>query len=442
MVTPAKRLFVTILATLAMLAGIAPPAHGQIRIKPGPIGSSGSFINPNWLVAPGLNINQALYNTAAVAQAYSYIPPYLLGYNPYALNTGYGVSPYATGYAPSLSYNPYAGGYANPYASLYSSPATAYGGSTTTYPTGGYGTGGASPYSYASDPTYGFLRGASDVVNSQGKLVMDLEQAKLAREKARQGQIDTRRKLFDEILYERSHTLSFTERREQAIAQNLRRSQGSAPITEIWSAKALNDLLADLKKLHGKKVYGPEIRLDADVLKQINVQGNSPGNIGLLRNEGRLNWPLGLRDLRPAADSRELRMTLEARAILAVSKASKDRLHPGDIRELQDTVNKLHRLLARNVTQLPANQYITAKQFLNNFDDAIRALQDPKASSYFNKTYVAQGETVRQLVDHMMTRGLTFAATTPGDETAYQALHSALAAYDVAAHQEASTAKR
>jgi hypothetical protein len=306
---------------------------------------------------------------------------------------------------------------------------------------GGYGTGG-SPYSSTSDPNYGLLRGASDVINSQGKLVMNLEQAKLAHEKARQGQIDTRRKLFDEVLYERSHTLSFTERREQAIAQNLRRSLGSAPVTEIWSAKALNDLLADLKKLHGKKVYGPEIRLDADVLKQINVQGNGSGNIGLLRDEGRLNWPLGLRDLRPANDSRELRMTLQARAILAVSKASKGRLYSADIRDLQDTVNKLHRLLGRNVTQLSANEYIKAKQFLNSFEDAIRALQDPRVGNYFNKTYVAQGETVRQLVDHMMTRGLTFAATTPGDETAYQVLHSALAAYDLAAHQKTSTARR
>src|SRR5262249_25866474 len=157
-------------------------------------------------------------------------------------------------------------------------------------------------------------------------------------------------------------------------------------VTEIWSAKALNDLLADLKKLHGIKVYGPEIRLDADVLKQINVLGNGSGNIGLLRDEGRLKWPLGLRDLRPANDSRELRMTLQARAILAVSKASKGRLYSADIRDLQDTVNKLHRLLGRNVTQLPANEYIKAKQFLNSFEDAIRAVQDPKVGNYFNKT--------------------------------------------------------
>jgi hypothetical protein len=424
---------------------ITPPVNRPFGFTPlrnlgftgGPVGFAGQPINPNWLVAPGVSLNQATYNLAVAGQAYSSIPPYLLGYNPYALTTGYGLNPYSVGYPSSPYANLYGSAYANPYASLYANPVGGYGG----YGTGGYGTGSPGSYTSSYDPYGGYLRGSANVIDSQGKLVLQLEQARQTHEKTRQARIDTRRKLFEELTYERAHTLSFTERREQAIAESLRRSQGSAPVTEVWSAKALNDLLADLKKLHGHQVRGPRIELDPETLKQINVRGNRSGSIGLLRDAGRLHWPLGLRDLEPAGHGNDLRRTLEAKAIEAVNQASSGRVNPGVIKDLQANVSKLHGLLARNVNELSANQYIEAKRFLNQFDDAIRALRDPNVGNYFNHTYVAQGKTVEELVKHMTQKGLTFAPATAGDEAAYQALHSALAAYDLAAYEGEVTAK-
>jgi hypothetical protein len=451
MITLAKSIWITVLTALvAGLSGTLLQAQQrnfgfmpQRNLIAGPLGYTGPPINPNWLVAPGLSLNQAAYNLAVAGQAYSYIPPYLLGYNPYALTTGYGTTSYLNGYLSSPYMSAYGSTYANPYAYLYANSGGINGGyaGTTAYGTGGYGTGSSSAYPSYNDPYGGFLRGSGDVIRSQGKLVLDLEQAKQTHEKARQARIETRRKLFDEIMYERAHTPTFTELREKAIADNLRRSQNSAPVTEIWSAKALNDILADLAKFHGKKIYGPNINLDPEVLKQINVVGKGSGNIGLLRHEGRLNWPLGLRDLKPADESKELRSTLDAKAVEAVSQASTGRVNPGIIKDLQANVAKLHRLLAKNVNELPANEYIEAKRFLNNFDEAIRALHDPNVGNYFNNTYVAKGNTVQDLVDYMVQKGLTFAPATPGDEAAYRALHSALAAYDITAHQETVTTK-
>jgi hypothetical protein len=460
MTNVAKSTAVAALAALAM-GFSAQPVQAQRGIGfqpqrnllfPGPFGYAGPPINRNWLVAPGLNIRQATYNTAMFGRAASYIPPYLLGYNPYpqAVNYGslYTSSPYASPYI-----NPYAAAaYSNPYAALYGGGyGSGYGASALTSATGLPDSGSYNPYGsgsyYGESPSGGFLRGTADVINAQGRLVIELEQAKLAHEQVRQAKIDTRRKLFDEIMYERQHTPSYTVLREQAIAENLRRSQSSAPVTEIWSAKALNDILADLGKLHGKKIYGPNISLDPDVLKQINVVGKGSGNIGLLRNEGQLNWPQGLRDLKPKDASAELRSNLDAKAVEAVNQATTppNRVNSGVIRDLQANVAKLHRLLAKNVNELPANEYIEAKRFLNNFDDAIRALQDPNVGNYFNNTYVAKGKTVQDLVDYMVEKGLTFAPATSGDEAAYRALHSALAAYDIAIHPDptatASTAK-
>jgi hypothetical protein len=146
-----------------------------------------------------------------------------------------------------------------------------------------------------------------------------------------------------------------------------------------------------------------------------------------------------LRELKPPSLSRDLRIEVTDKAKDAIRQASsKDKKDlPAVITDLKAKVNELHKLLARNVNELPANEYIGAKRFLNSLDDAIRALEDPNVGNYFNQTYVAMGPSVRQLVDYMRKNGLTFAPAVVGDEPAYQALHGALAAYDQELHQRA-----
>jgi hypothetical protein len=109
-------------------------------------------------------------------------------------------------------------------------------------------------------------------------------------------------------MYERAQTPSFTKQQEKLAALRVRRSQKTASITEIWSGHALNNLLKDLKALHAKKPSGPEIELSKDALKQINiVDAKGKGNIGLLRNDGQLTWPPGLRELEPVDETQAIR---------------------------------------------------------------------------------------------------------------------------------------
>jgi hypothetical protein len=249
-------------------------------------------------------------------------------------------------------------------------------------------------------------------------------------------------------MYERAHTPSFNDQQEKLAAHQLRRSQLTAPITEIWSGKSLNDLLGDAMKLHGKEVFGPRIELEPETLKQINVLGGAKaaGNVGILRNEGRLTWPVGLTALKPVKGieetPEELREFLTRKARTAVEQAGNGRVAAGVIKDLRSAVAKLHRLLAKNVNELPTNDYIEAKRFLNNFDDALTVLARPDVGNYFNQTYIAKGKTVKELIDYMRSKGLTFAPAVSGDEAAYQALYQALAAYDVAAHDGIRTAKK
>jgi hypothetical protein len=386
--------------------------------------------------------NAAFLNYATGYSPYSYGLGSLNYYNPVAATAAMYSSPLVNPYV----VNPYLNSYVNPYASLYSAGSPYGGYSTMTSAAGlpgsvgsgyGGGYGGYSPYyPYYEDPFGGYLRGGADVINAQGKFMISTQQAKIYKEQAEQAKIDTRRKLFDEIMYERAHTPSFTERQEKLAALQLRRSQKTPSITEIWSGHALNILLKDLKALYAKKLAGPEIELSKDTLKQINVVGaKGKGNVGLLRNDGQLTWPLGLRDLEPVDETQVIRRTLDTLAQRAVKQAANGEVDGGVLKDLRSNLQKLHRLLAKNVNDLPTSQYIEAKRFLNSFDDAVKGLESPDVANYFNQTWIAKGKTVKDLVAYMFDKGLTFAPAVSGDEAAYQALYSALASYDLALHQ-------
>ena len=61
---------------------------------------------------------------------------------------------------------------------------------------------------------------------------------------------------------------------------------------------------------------------------------------------------------------------------------------------------------------------------------AIEALSDANASKYLNNTWSAKGKNVAELVNFMKREGLWFAAATPGDEAAYNAMYLALRAFE------------
>jgi hypothetical protein len=78
------------------------------------------LVNPNYYLTPTLTVSQAAYNISVLGRAYSTLPPWMFGYNPYPpaifnygpafpqagftpfLNTGFG-----PGANPYLFYNPY-----------------------------------------------------------------------------------------------------------------------------------------------------------------------------------------------------------------------------------------------------------------------------------------------------------------------------------------------
>ncbi len=95
---------VVVVAVLAAPSQAAPPYRGPVVMQ-----NYSNLPNPNWYVAPGVRINQAAYNIRTLGNAYSSVPPWVYGYNPYPSVVNYGpVYPYYSTY-PLRSYttNPY-----------------------------------------------------------------------------------------------------------------------------------------------------------------------------------------------------------------------------------------------------------------------------------------------------------------------------------------------
>src|SRR5262249_32275714 len=157
----------------------------------------------------------------------------------------------------------------------------------------------SSLYGYYYDPYGGYLRGAADVINAQGKFAVNQQQAVLVREQIKAERIANRRRSMEQYLWERQNMPALQDDRERTQGQELRRAMTEPPATEVWSGTALNTLLAELQKRLAQGVLttqrSPREPLDEDVLKQINVTPiGGAGSLALLKNGGRLNWPMAL----------------------------------------------------------------------------------------------------------------------------------------------------
>ncbi len=295
-------------------------------------------------------------------------------------------------------------------------------GTTGYYP--GYG-----PVEYKG-PYGGYLSGGADVINAQGNFLVEKEQANLSHEQVKQAKIDTRRKSFDNWLYEREMTPTLEEERERARMEAYRRSRNDPPLTEIWSGKALNDLLDAQRRTLG--IPGPTVPLDPEMLRHINVtSGTGHAGMGLLKGGGQLRWPVGLQDEAFTKECKKIEQLLPE----AVQQGQYGPVPGKLLSELTKTIDLLASKLKAKISDIDANDYIASKRYLNDLTDSLKVLKDPHAAKYVSGQWSANARTVGELVVTMTKQGLRFAPATRGDQEAYTMLHRAMAYYDETINQ-------
>ena len=285
------------------------------------------------------------------------------------------------------------------------------------------------PYYDYPDPYGGGLRGAAAAIDSQGRFEVMWQQSRLLGQEVERSKIDTRRKAYDEWLYERATRPTIEDERERNQAYELRRILHDPPTVDVVSGYALNTLLKDIWRKPGY-ANGPRIEMDPKILKQVNVtSAENGGNVGVLKfvkDGAGLPWPLPLQ----GSAYRKQTQRLDHLAAEAVNSVQNNgQVAPGTLNDMIQDVRELKSMVSTNINDLTPSQSVEAKRFLNQLDDAILALKQQNVANYFTDRWAAKGKTVADLVAYMNANGLTFAPAVSGDEAAYAALYNALAGY-------------
>jgi hypothetical protein len=377
-----------------------PAATPPVRVNPTP---GGATPTSNTFPAGPVNSTGSPFNTFANPVSTGF------GQTPFNPASGFPVTPFTAAqlYGGSLS------GQTNPYANPGTSSA-----SQNPYGSSGYS-------GYYETPEGGLLRGTAELVNSQGKWLVSLQQASLLKEQTKQARIATRGKQFDEYVHEQSQTPTFEANREAFDSQRLIQSLNQASEGDILSGQALNVILADVAKTDDRAVRGPVAPLDNDVLQHVNLTSGRGANAGLLNKDGPLTWPAALLAEGPKADREHIDELIPRLRRQALS----GRVDAGTVKDMAVVSQRMRQELKADVKNLSAKQYTEASGFLKQMDDAVLVLSGPDAHTLVSRQN-AQGKDVAELARYMILQGLRFAPAAPGDEGAYAALHRALVAYD------------
>lgn len=314
---------------------------------------------------------------------------------------------------------------------------------TSPYGVGGYGLstmpGGWSnqafpyqfnpPWGIRQDPMNGYLTGVASVTAATGQYWKDIQSARLTREEARRSTFETARKRIELERWYESQKPKTQDIIDATVRTDLDRARKDAPLTEVISGKSLNDLLNNVRKL-GRLTRGPNISLEEETLRHINlVSPAMAGNVGLLKDGGKFNWPLSLQEKQFEEHRTRLARNIE-QAVDAVKTSPRGEVEPRLVKDINADLKSLQDKVDNSQDELTIAQYLQAKSFMRQVSAAVSSLKDPQIKKYLNNTWNAKGRTVAELMDQMKTEGLNFGPAAPGDEAAYTALYYALREFE------------
>src|SRR5262249_27447154 len=138
-------------------------------------------------------------------------------------------------------------------------------------------------------------RGVADVTSGNAQYQKTIQEARELRAKARIAEVDARRRAQDEEDNERKRRPTAVTMRNQDEAAALNEGRDKPPLSSLPDGSALNPLLREVQKQQkvGRRAQSPA--LDESTLGGVNLTpGNTRGNVGLLKNDGKLRWPAAL----------------------------------------------------------------------------------------------------------------------------------------------------
>src|SRR5262249_32583196 len=135
----------------------------------------------------------------------------------------------------------------------------------------------------------------ADMLNSAGNFMVNQEQARIMNQQAKQAELDTKKKAFEQMQWEKANTPTFTEEQVPISNRIVFRMVTNPQEWEIVAGVTLNRLVPFVNTLAAKGIMGPTVPLDPTQVNQLNVTVGGQGpKVGLFRSGEDLEWPLNL----------------------------------------------------------------------------------------------------------------------------------------------------
>ena len=280
----------------------------------------------------------------------------------------------------------------------------------------------------APSPYWGYTYSPyGDIIRAEGDFLIKSQQAYSLREKVRRERLQTERLRLEHWEWKREFLAAAENRqRERTWKAKVERSRTLPPLTEIFAAISLNNLLDELRMRPELPTEG-SIVVEAEWLGHINHTVDDRGSVGLL-NGDKIFWPQLLLRSEFTGEREKIDQFLHNAKNQVLISPTFFQNHSEDLNELRRYVRvceeRLKSFTKSNDPACGIMRCIGAKRFLEDVKATIAILEKRNADYYFSPL---QGKTVADLVAYMNKKGIRFARATDGCEPYYVALHRALA---------------
>ncbi len=238
--------------------------------------------------------------------------------------------------------------------------------------------------------------------------------------------LEPRRKRFEQFLDERLQ-VNPEELKQKQQKQILLHSLANPTKQEVTSGAAPNTILESLESMRPQFKEAPEMPIAPELVKELNfTKGSGTGSFGLLRQEGKIPWPMSLTAMTPKDQSVEMRAAIDKSFLEAYQQVSTGKADLETLKDLQRNTDKLSNLVSANIRNMGINDYMEAKQFLKSVDETVTFLKQPDAADWLPGKSKIKPRTVQELFHVMSEKGIRFAPALVGNDNAYLAMHRML----------------
>ena len=164
-----------------------------------------------------------------------------------------------------------------------------------------------------------------------------------------------------------------------------------------------------------------------ELVKELNfTKGSGTRRFRLLRQEGKIPWPMSLTAMTPKDQSVEMRAAIDKSFLEAYQQVSTGKADLETLKDLRRNTDKLSNLVSANIRNMGINDYMEAKQFLKSVDETVTFLKQPDAADWLPGKSKIKPRTVQELFHVMSEKGIRFAPALVGNDNAYLAMHRML----------------